>query len=196
VKPWLKEVRLLSPTTKVLTGAPHRGKRSALEFRGVRVAKPELGEKQLCPQCASKFYDLGKRPAVCPKCQTAFDPSDETVKLKRVKTRAPAYEPDYEDEEEKPKRRPTEGEDGFEEEVEEAPELDQEAPDEPVLTTEDDDEEAPSPDALPAGFSETDEDSEGVAVDEDDDGVPLLEDDEEFPDDEIGDVADDDDEER
>lgn len=157
------------------------------------MAKPELGEKQLCPNCASKFYDLGKRPAVCPKCQTAFDPSDETVKLKRVKTRAPAYEADYEDEEETPKRRPAESEDGFEEEVEEAPELDQEAADEPVLTGDEDEETAPSPDALPAGFSEADEDSEVVADDEDD-GVPLLEDDEEFPEDEIGDVSDDDEE--
>jgi len=158
------------------------------------MAKPELGEKQLCPNCASKFYDLGKRPAICPKCQTAFDPSDETVKLKRVKTRAPAYEPDYEDEEEAaPKRRAPEAEDGFEEEPDEAPELDPEAADEPVLTGDEDEGEAPSPDALPAGFSETDEDSEDVADDEDD-GVPLLEDDEEFPDDEIGDVAGDDEE--
>lgn len=159
------------------------------------MAKTDLGEKQLCPSCASKFYDLGKRPAICPKCQTAFDPSDETVKLKRVKTRTPAYEADYEDDEEAPKRRPVEGEDGFEEEADDAPELDPEAADEPVLASDDDEEEAPSPDALPAGFSETDEDSE-VAADDDDDGVPLLEDDEEFSDDELGDVAEGDDEER
>lgn len=160
------------------------------------MAKPDLGEKQLCPSCGSKFYDLGKRPAVCPKCQTAFDPSDETVKLKRVKTRTPAYEADYEDDEEAPKRRPAaEGEDGFEEEPDDAPELDPEAADEPVLTGDEDEEEAPSPDALPAGFSETDEDSEVVADDEDD-GVPLLEDDEEFSDDDLGDVAEGDDEER
>jgi uncharacterized protein (TIGR02300 family) len=152
------------------------------------MAKPELGEKQLCPNCASKFYDLRKRPAICPKCQTAFDPGDETVKLKRVKTRTPVYESEYEDEEDAPKRRPAEAEDGFEEEADDAPELDQEAADEPVLTGDEDEEETPSPDALPAGFSETDEDSEGVADDEDD-GVPLLEDDEEFPEDEIGDVA-------
>lgn len=184
--------------TKVLTPAPHRGKRSALEFRGLVVAKPDLGEKQLCPNCASKFYDLGKRPAVCPKCGTSFDPTDETVKLKRVKTtRTPAYEADYEDDEDDTKkRRPAEGEDGFEEEVEDAPELDPEAADEPVLTGDEDEEETPSPDALPAGFSETDEDSEDVAGEDEDDGVPLLEDDEEFADDELGDVAEDDEEGR
>jgi len=153
------------------------------------VPKPDLGEKQICPNCASKFYDLGNRPAVCPKCQTAFDPSDETVKLKRVKTRAPAYEPDYEDDEAAPKRRAPESEDGFEEEVEEAPELDPEAADEPVLVSDDDEEEAPSPDALPAGFSEADEEGEDVVADDEDDGVPLLEDDEEFSDDDLGDVA-------
>ena len=65
------------------------------------MAKADLGEKQLCPSCATKFYDLRKRPAVCPKCQTAFDPGDETVKLKRVKAaRMPTYEKDTEDEEE------------------------------------------------------------------------------------------------
>ncbi|WP_204332954.1 TIGR02300 family protein, partial [Klebsiella pneumoniae] len=31
------------------------------------LANPELGAKQICPSCSAKFYDLGKRPAVCPK---------------------------------------------------------------------------------------------------------------------------------
>jgi uncharacterized protein (TIGR02300 family) len=39
------------------------------------VAKVNLGEKQTCPECEKKFYDLAKRPAVCPYCQTNFDPS-------------------------------------------------------------------------------------------------------------------------
>jgi uncharacterized protein (TIGR02300 family) len=36
--------------------------------------KAELGTKRICPSCASRFYDLGKRPIVCPKCQTSFEP--------------------------------------------------------------------------------------------------------------------------
>jgi uncharacterized protein (TIGR02300 family) len=36
------------------------------------VAKPELGTKRLCGNCGAKFYDLGKDPIVCPKCDTVF----------------------------------------------------------------------------------------------------------------------------
>ncbi|OJY77420.1 MAG: TIGR02300 family protein [Rhodospirillales bacterium 70-18] len=34
------------------------------------MAKPELGTKRVCVSCGAKFYDLGKQPAVCPKCST------------------------------------------------------------------------------------------------------------------------------
>lgn len=34
------------------------------------MAKPELGTKRVCVSCGAKFYDLGKQPAVCPKCDT------------------------------------------------------------------------------------------------------------------------------
>jgi len=37
------------------------------------VAKPELGTKRLCGNCAAKFYDLNKTPIVCPKCQTVME---------------------------------------------------------------------------------------------------------------------------
>ena len=36
------------------------------------MAKPELGTKRLCGNCAAKFYDLGKDPIVCPKCHTVL----------------------------------------------------------------------------------------------------------------------------
>jgi uncharacterized protein (TIGR02300 family) len=32
---------------------------------------PELGIKFECGECGTKFYDLGKPAAVCPKCGTA-----------------------------------------------------------------------------------------------------------------------------
>ena len=34
------------------------------------MAKPELGEKRTCVSCGTRFFDLGKDPAVCPKCGT------------------------------------------------------------------------------------------------------------------------------
>ena len=34
------------------------------------MAKPELGMKRVCVSCNSKFYDLMKQPAICPKCGT------------------------------------------------------------------------------------------------------------------------------
>jgi len=34
------------------------------------MAKVELGTKRVCVACATRFYDLGKTPAVCPKCGT------------------------------------------------------------------------------------------------------------------------------
>jgi uncharacterized protein (TIGR02300 family) len=38
------------------------------------VAKPDLGTKRLCASCGAKFYDLGKDPIICPKCETVFHP--------------------------------------------------------------------------------------------------------------------------
>ena len=34
------------------------------------MVKPELGTKRVCVSCGTKFYDLLKVPAVCPKCGT------------------------------------------------------------------------------------------------------------------------------
>lgn len=34
------------------------------------MAKPELGLKRVCVSCGTKFYDLTKTPAICPKCAT------------------------------------------------------------------------------------------------------------------------------
>jgi uncharacterized protein (TIGR02300 family) len=57
------------------------------------MAKVELGTKRVCVSCGAKFYDLGKSPAVCPKCATE-QPMDQprprraggnVVEEKRVK---------------------------------------------------------------------------------------------------------------
>ena len=34
------------------------------------MAKPELGDKRVCVSCGTRFYDLGRAPAACPKCGT------------------------------------------------------------------------------------------------------------------------------
>ena len=36
------------------------------------VARAELGTKRLCGECGAKFYDLGKDPIICPKCEAVF----------------------------------------------------------------------------------------------------------------------------
>jgi uncharacterized protein (TIGR02300 family) len=85
------------------------------------LANPELGAKQICPTCSSKFYDLGRRPAHCPKCGSDFDP-EEALRSRRVRPRGPL--PEEEVEEVKPVEAEAE-DDGFEAEAEEAPELDE-----------------------------------------------------------------------
>ena len=156
----------------------------------VALAKAELGDKQICPSCGAKFYDLRRRPATCPKCSTSFDPSEEGVRVKRGRSRVAAYDTEYEDEEETAEAKKTElGEE--DEEAEETPEIDPEAADEPA-TLEEEDEAAATTDELPPGFSEDEGELEDDAGDDDD--VPLLEDEEEFPEDEIGDLPADDDE--
>lgn len=49
------------------------------------MAKPELGNKRICPKCASKFYDLNKHPAECPICGNHFDPEAPVKKRNKRK---------------------------------------------------------------------------------------------------------------
>lgn len=145
------------------------------------MAKPELGAKQICPNCSAKFYDLGRRPAHCPKCGTDFDP-EEALKSRRVRARSTV--PDYETDEEEAAKKVVEPE-GFEDEPDDTPEIDEAAEADPVVVDEDavDDPGVPSPpaDDLGVDFAE-----EELAEEESDDSVPFLDDeDEDFPDDEI-----------
>jgi len=139
------------------------------------LANPDLGQKQVCPECQAKFYDLNRRPAVCPKCQTAFDP-EEVIRNRRVRPRAA----DYEAEEEKevvPAK--VEDEEGFEEEVDETPEIDDAAAAEPIETDEEGeegDQAAPAPGGdIGVDFAEEDAELEEEAADD----VPFLEDEDE-----------------
>ncbi len=138
---------------------------------------PELGTKQVCPTCQSKFYDLQRRPAHCPKCGTDFDP-EEALRSRRVVRGGRVYEADDAEDQVKAK-----SEDAEDEEEEEAatPEIDA-APDEVLVDDEDD-----SGDGAPAPAEELGVDLDEEADPAEDDAVPFLEDedDEEF-DDEIG----------
>ena len=69
------------------------------------MAKPELGLKRVCVACGTKFYDLTKQPAICPKCGTeqpadqprARRPGGNVAEEKRPKKPAPGTDdPDVE----------------------------------------------------------------------------------------------------
>ena len=136
------------------------------------MANPELGQKLICPNDQTKFYDLNRRPAVCPKCGNAFDP-EEVLRSRRVRSRTP----DYEDEAEKVAPVVAEADELEEEET--TPEIDA-AIDEPVLADDEDEAEAepgvvaPPADDIGVDFAE-DED----IADEEGEDVPFLEDEDE-----------------
>src|SRR5574340_564840 len=52
------------------------------------MVKPELGTKRICVACGARFYDLGKQPAVCPKCAT--EQPAEQPRLRRPAVPLPA----------------------------------------------------------------------------------------------------------
>ncbi len=136
------------------------------------MANPELGAKQICPSCQGKFYDLGRRPATCPKCATQFDP-EEALKSRRVRARSTT--PDYEEAEEAPVKAVVEP-DGFEDEADETPEVDEAAP-EPLEVDDDlgpaEAGAAPPAEDLGVDFVEEEE------LEEEDADVPFLEDEDE-----------------
>ena len=143
------------------------------------MANPELGAKQICPSCQAKFYDLNRRPAVCPKCGSSFDP-EEAVRSRRVRARA--ITPDYEADEE-PKVKTDDEVEGFEDEVDDTPEIDEAAEADPVEGDEGD-EGGVAPDSAEPDLGVDFE--EETALEEESDDVPFLEEeDEDFSDDEI-----------
>jgi uncharacterized protein (TIGR02300 family) len=145
------------------------------------VANPELGQKQVCPNCQAKFYDLNRRPAHCPKCGTDFDP-EEALKLRNRRGRPAGYPADDEAEDQV-KDKKVDGDEDEEDDVK-TPEIDEEGH-EPILTPDDEDEAVVDP-TEESGMGEATEDDD-VLADDDDDSVPFIvdEDDDSFED-EIG----------
>jgi uncharacterized protein (TIGR02300 family) len=134
------------------------------------VANPELGQKQVCPNCQAKFYDLNRRPAHCPKCATDFDP-EEALKLRNRRGRPAGYPADDEAEDQV-KDKKVDGDEDEEDEAVKTPEIDEEGH-EPILTPDDEDDAAVDPTEEP-GMGEAGEDD--VLADDDDDSVPFIED--------------------
>ena len=146
------------------------------------MANPELGQKQVCPNCQAKFYDLGRRPAHCPKCATDFDP-EEALKLRNRRGRPAGYPADDEAEDQV-KDKKADGDEDEEDDVK-TPEIDEEGH-EPILTPDDEDEAVVDP-TEEAGMGEATEDDDVLADDDDDDSVPFIEDeDDDSFEDEIG----------
>ena len=135
------------------------------------MANPELGQKQVCPNCQAKFYDLNRRPAHCPKCDTEFDPMEEAVRSRRVR-RGAGYAADEESEDQVADTS-VDGDEDEEDAEGSTPEIDQEGH-EPILTPDDDDGE-PGGDDAGMGSSDGDDDDD-VLDDDDDDSVPFIED--------------------
>jgi uncharacterized protein (TIGR02300 family) len=52
------------------------------------LAKPEWGNKRICPSCGARYYDLLRDPVVCPKCSTPYDP-EAFLKARRSRPAAP-----------------------------------------------------------------------------------------------------------
>ncbi len=131
------------------------------------MAKNDPGTKQTCPECGAKFYDLNKRPAVCPKCAHSFNPD---AGAKAVKKREPEPETVAEPEtvtveEEAAAAVEEEDIEGLDAEEEEAEALALDSDEPVILSAGDDDADDESVDAtavLPEGFTE-----EGVEDDAD-----------------------------
>jgi len=170
------------------------------------VAAPDLGSKRICPSCAAKFYDLSKRPIVCPKCSFSFAP-EALVKMRRPRTgaaavvreeearvvRAAEAEPEEaEEKEETEEVAEGEEEEAAEEEIKEVA-LDDEAVADPDLVV---DEETDDKDDKPevVGDEVDLEEIEAEDEDDDEDDDTLIEDVDQ--DEDVGDIIDKDDLEK
>ncbi len=50
------------------------------------MVKPEWGRKRICFACGALYYDMGRAPPKCPKCDTKFDP-EAILKSRRTRVR-------------------------------------------------------------------------------------------------------------
>ena len=138
------------------------------------MAKPELGQKQVCPNCQAKFYDLNRRPAHCPKCDTEFDPLEEAMRNRRVRGRAGAGFAADDEAEDQVADKSVDGDEEEEDAEASTPEIDEEGH-EPILTPDDEDD-TPADASEEPGMGATDGEDDVLDDDEEDDSVPFIED--------------------
>ncbi len=48
------------------------------------MVKPEWGQKRICPNCGTRYYDFRKDPPTCPACGTVYDP-EALLKSRRAR---------------------------------------------------------------------------------------------------------------
>src|SRR5271155_1304500 len=76
---------LLTGQRRCGNGAPNQLDETSMERM---VAKPEWGNKRICPSCGARYYDLLREPVICPKCSTPFDP-EAFLRARRARPPAP-----------------------------------------------------------------------------------------------------------
>lgn len=82
----------------------------------VKISDPR-GFKRICMNCGARFYDMNKRPIICPSCDTEFN---NEMKLKGRKSRASTAQEEAEGQVTKKTSKEANGDD--EDEIEEEPE--------------------------------------------------------------------------
>jgi len=61
------------------------------EQETIKVGKVDLGEKLSCSSCGARYYDLNKKPALCPKCG-AENERPKVFKTKKTEVPKPQAE--------------------------------------------------------------------------------------------------------
>lgn len=123
------------------------------------------GLKRICMSCGARFYDLNKKPIICPSCSTAFTGE---IKVKSRRGRLPADDAveDQIDGDATENEAEEEIEEGDEETVslDELDEEDEDADDDTLTIDDEDDLDIDDVDDL-----DDDEDGEDIAEDDEDD---------------------------
>ncbi len=53
--------------------------------------RPELGTKRTCSNCQSRFYDLARAPAICPKCGAEYAEIVRPARIRPPIRKYPAF---------------------------------------------------------------------------------------------------------